>query len=146
MLASAPATPDPVVVAPEAPVAPTVETVSQEVFEEALEQSVQNMPSPYGEEQPEPAAEEPAPTPEPPVVVETQVPVQPEYMQDVPLWDNADVTELVELKKALGIKNNYELDVYAQEHFGIPDATHVYIAPNNIKDFNLFLKNKLTQA
>ena len=153
VLASAPATPDavvptadPVVVVPDAPVAPTVETVSQEVFEEALEESVQNMPSPYGEEQPEPTAEEPAPTPEPPVVVETQVPVQPEYMQDVPLWDNADVTELVELKKALGIKNNYELDVYAQEHFGIPDATHVYIAPNNIKDFNLFLKNKLTQA
>lgn len=153
--ATAPAPPQAVVPAEEpatAAPAETVEFVSKEVFEEALEESVQSMPWPYAEAEAEPT---PEPTPEPEVTqastLEPPVPAeepaaQPEYMQNVPAWDNADVAELVELKKALNIQNNYELDVYAQEHFGIPEATHVYIAPNNIKDFNFFLKNKLNQA
>ena len=125
--------PEPIPVVEEAPTASQVEVLSQEALETAVEQVETNQPEAFVEAVV-------APEPEPAQV--TQQP-QPDYMMGVPKWDDADVAQLKNLKQQLGNISNEELSVYAQEFFGIPEATYLNINPHNIKDFNSFLMTKL---
>lgn len=123
--------------APAAQEAPPVEVVPQQVFEQVSAESLQQ-----ASEQIDVQAVVDSVVQE--NVPQEQVPTaQPAYMMGVPQFETEDIQRLKELKRGLGNLDNAALDVYAQEFFGIPDATHLNINPANIKDFNLFLSSKM---